>query len=84
MRKKMAVVLLVATMGLAAGSAVAMKGGDKGMMGCKCKDGGEKCMEMKGEGMAGRFAKMVDMLELNADQKKAVETIHFAHHKEVI
>lgn len=85
MRKKMAAVLMVVTMCFAAGNAAAKMGGDKGMMACsKCQDGKDKGMQMKGEGMAGRFMKMVEMLELNGEQKKAVEALHFAHHKEVI
>lgn len=72
MGKKIAVVLIVALMSFVAGNASAMMGGGKGMM-----DG-------KGEGMGGHFMKMVAMLGLNAEQQKAVEAIHYAHHKEVI
>lgn len=84
MCKRMVVVLLAAMMSFAAGSAFAMKDGDHGMMDCKCMGGGEKGMMMDGKGMAGRFMMMAEMLELNAEQQKALEVIHFAHHKEVV
>ncbi|NTV14466.1 MAG: hypothetical protein HGA96_11145 [Desulfobulbaceae bacterium] len=84
MRIKMAAVLMVVTMSLTAGNAAAAKGGDKGMMNCQCREGKENGTPMPGEGRADHFLKMVEMLELNAEQSKAVEAIHFAHHKEVI
>lgn len=85
MCKKMTAVLFTVLMCFAAGNAFAMKGHDKGMMDCnKCMDGGGKEMRMDAKGMAGRFMMMAERLELNADQKKAVEAIHFAHHKEVV
>jgi len=85
MSKKMTAVLFTVMICFAAGNASAMKGHDKGMMDCdKCMEGGEKGMRMDTKGMAGRFMMMTERLELNADQKKAVEAIHFSHHKEVI
>ena len=72
MGKKITVVLIVALMSFVVGNASAMMGGGKGMM-----DG-------KGAGMGGHFMKMVAMLGLNAEQQKAVEAIHYTHHKEVI
>lgn len=72
MCKKMTAVLIGVLMSFTAGNAFAMMGGGKGMM-----DG-------KGDGMADHFMMMVDILDLNAEQQKAVETIHYAHRKEVI
>lgn len=84
MRKKLVAVAVAMLMSFVAGSASAMMGGGKGMMDGKGRDGDGKGMMMKGEGLAGHFMKMVDMLELTGDQKKAVEAIHFAHRKELI
>lgn len=69
---KMTAVLFVVLLSFTAGNASAMMGGDKGMM-----DG-------KGEGMGGHFMRMVEMLELNAEQQTAVAAIHYTHRKEVI
>jgi Spy/CpxP family protein refolding chaperone len=88
MSKKLAAILITVLMGFSAGNAAAMMGGDKGMMDCKCMDGGGKGMMMQGGGMGGgmggHFAMMIEMLGLNAEQQKAVEAIHFAHRKELI
>lgn len=83
MLNKMAAVLIMLMMCLAAGNASAKTGGKK-MMDCKGKCGEEKGMMMKDGGMADRFPRMVEMLGLDPEQKKAVETIHFTHSKEVI
>jgi Spy/CpxP family protein refolding chaperone len=72
MCKKMTAVLIGVLMSFTAGNAFAMMGGGKGMMGGR------------GGGMADHFMMMVDILDLNAEQQKAVETIHYAHRKEVI
>lgn len=72
MGKKMTAVLFVVLLSFAAGNAAAMMGGDKGMM------------DDKGEGVGDHFMKMVEMLELNAEQQTAVAAIHYTHRKEVI
>lgn len=72
MCKKLAAVLIMLMMSFTTGNAAAMMGGDQEMM------------DAKGEGMGSHFLRMVAMLELNAEQQKAVEAIHFAHRKEVI
>jgi len=84
MFNKMAAVLVVVALSFAAGNASAKMGGGKRGMACEGKCGEEKGMMMPGDGMAHRFMKMVAMLELAPEQKKAVETIHLAHRKDVI
>lgn len=84
MFKKIAAVLMVVGLSLGAGSVSARMGGDKGMLEHRGHGGDEMGRMPKADGMAGRFKMMIEMLELNGEQRKAVEAIHFAHHKEVI
>lgn len=83
MGNKSTAVLIMVMISFVAGNASATMEGGKGMMGGMGMAGGEKGM-MMGEDRAGHFMMMVDMLQLNADQQKAVEAIHFAHRKEIV
>lgn len=83
MHKMMVAGLFVMSIGLTSGNATAMPGCDKGMD-CLGRGAGEKGMMRHGDDMGGHFRMMIEMLGLNDEQQKAVESIHFAHHKEVI
>ena len=82
MLKKLVAVLIVAMMSFVGTNAFAKAGGKKMMHG-KGKVAKETGVRMH-EGGGDHFLKMLDMLELSGEQKKAVETLHRSHRKEVI